>query len=62
MISFPVKKEVICMSGKRITFKQRAQLQLLIESKNYKSISDLAEKIGISRNVLILKTKCTFLS
>ena len=50
------------MSGKRITFKQRAQLQLLIESKNYKSISDLAEKIGISRNVLILKTKCTFLS
>ena len=45
------------MSGKRITFKQRVQLQLLIESKNYKSISDLAEKIGISRNALYMEIK-----
>ena len=45
------------MSGKRITFKQRVQLQSFIESKNYRSVSDLANKIGISRNALYTEIK-----
>lgn len=45
------------MSGKRITFKQRVKLQSFIESKNYRSVSDLANKIGISRNALYTEIK-----
>lgn len=45
------------MSGKRISFKQRVNLQNYIENDSYNNVKQLADIIGISRNALYEEIK-----
>lgn len=45
------------MSGKRITFRQRAILQDHIESKSYSNVTELAKLLKISRNAFYEELK-----